>query len=141
MPASLIQTNRSIEALSWKSVVRYPGIIGSGAFVCYVSWNVWWIAHCMVPPSMLIGLLGIPAPTTGMTRSVIAFSQGNWSAGFLWNPMTVPFLLMLAWTIAELMRNRFNHGPLMLSRQCAWSWFGVLLAGWIAKLVIGPDWW
>jgi hypothetical protein len=83
---------------------------------------------------MLIGLLG-------MTRSMIAFSNGHWIAGILWNPLTAPFLLTLFWTIAELMRNYFRGERMVLSKRCAWSWFGTLLIAWIAKFVTGPDWW
>ena len=121
--------------------MRFPGIFGTVAFLGYVIWNVRWIAQSTIPPSILIGVCGVPAPTTGMTRSVRAFVEGNWSHGFLWNPMTIPFCALLLWTLVEIACKLSSRDRLVISKLCAKCWFGGLLVAWIAKFSLGAQWW
>src|ERR1700761_6262851 len=86
-----------------------------GAFAFYVFWNVVWITSGRVPPSMLQAFTGIPCPTTGCTRSVLASFQGHWSEAFLWNPFTLVYGLLFAWSAAVLAAQLLKHRRLALS--------------------------
>ena len=126
---------------SWRTLYRFPGILGALAFAYYLAWNIRWIAVGMVPPSILLGVFGIPAPTSGMTRSTLALLDGDWSAAFLWNPFTLPFYAVLAWTAIEVTARLLRKQRLVISKPLAITWPTILLAAWITKFVLGPQWW
>jgi hypothetical protein len=128
-------------SVSWRSALRFPGLFGTLGFGGYLAWNGYWLAQGRIPPSLLLGLTGLPAPTTGMTRSTLALLQGDWEAGFLWNPFTLPFCALLMLTAAELAWKRARAGRLILSKPLALAWPAVLFAAWITKLSMGPRWW
>ena len=128
-------------SVSWRSAVGFPGVLGTAAFVLYVGWNVRWLAQGQLPPSILLGLVGLPAPTTGMTRSTLAFLEGSWSTAFLWNPFTLPFGALLIFTACEIAWKRTTRRRLVLSHTLALAWPVLLLAAWITKLTMGPRWW
>ncbi|MEX1090689.1 MAG: DUF2752 domain-containing protein, partial [Phycisphaeraceae bacterium] len=65
------------------------------AAVCYAGWNAWWLAHGLVPPSLLAAATGLPSPTTGGTRAMMALGHGNWLASLRFNAMAVPISLLL----------------------------------------------
>lgn len=126
---------------SWRSALRFPGILGSLAFAFYFAWNVRWIARGAIPPSILVGVFGIPAPTTGMTRSTLAFLRGDWTSAFLWNPFTLPFYLVLVWTGVEVASQLIRRQRLVISKPLVLTWPAMLLAAWITKLALGSQWW
>lgn len=128
-------------AVSWASLIRFPGIIGTIAFIGYLAWNVRWLAASRVPPSILIEIFGIPAPTTGMTRSTVALLDGEWKTAFLWNPLTIPCYLILAWTAVEILPKLRRKQHLALSKPLAVSWPALLLTAWVTKFMLGPQWW
>ena len=132
---------RSRSGVTWSSVVRFPGILGTLAFAFYLAWNIRWLAAAAVPPSILLGIFGIPAPTTGMTRSTLAFLNGDWGEAFLWNPFTILFHLILAWTAVEITSTLLRRQRLALSKPLAVTWPVMLLAAWITKLAMGSQWW
>jgi hypothetical protein len=128
-------------SVSWRSAVGFPGILGTVAFFLYVGWNVRWLVQGRIPPSILLGLVGLPSPTTGMTRSTLAFLEGNGSIAFLWNPFTLPFCALLIFTAGEIAWKRARRRRLVLSHTLALAWPVLLLAAWITKLAMGPRWW
>lgn len=134
-------TRCSQRSFSWKSAFRFPGIVGTGAFIFYVAWNVHWIANGLIPPSIVMGLWEIPAPTTGMTRSTLALAEGDWAASLLWNPWTLPFLGVITWTMAEFVWKAVTVRRLVLSRALTLVWPAVLGLAWVTKLVMGSRWW
>ncbi len=77
-------------------------VFGLGMLACYLCWNVWFLAKGQVPPSMLRGLIGLPAPTTGGTRSFLALLQGHLTASLYYNPMTLPILALLLVTLGQV---------------------------------------
>ena len=127
--------------VSWRSALGFPGILGTTAFALYVAWNACWLAQGRIPPSILLGLTGLPAPTTGMTRSTLAFLAGDWSAAFLWNPFTLPFCALLIFTAGEIVWKCVKKSRLVLSKPIAVAWPTVLLTAWITKLAMGSQWW
>lgn len=126
---------------SWRSALRFPGVLGTVAFAFYLAWNIRWLAAGAVPPSILLGVFGIPAPTTGMTRSTLAFLRGDWTAAFLWNPFTLPFCGILWWTLLEVGARWIRKQRLLLSKPLVLAWVIMLVAAWITKLAMGPTWW
>lgn len=53
-------------------------------------------------------LFSVPCPTCGMTRSAIAFLRGDIALSLYYNPVTVPFGLLLLFAIHKdlLMKNK-----------------------------------
>jgi hypothetical protein len=127
--------------VSWRSALGFPGILGTLSFGLYVAWNACWLAQGRVPPSLLLGLTGLPAPTTGMTRSTLAFLEGDWSAAFLWNPFTLPFCALLLFTVGEIAWKYVEKRRLVMSKPLAVAWPTLLLVAWITKLTMGSQWW
>lgn len=128
-------------SVSWRSALGFPGILGTIAFGLYVAWNVRWLVQGQIPPSILLGLTGLPAPTTGMTRSALAFVDGNWWTAFLWNPFTLPFCALLILTAVEIAWKYVKKRRLVMSKPLVVAWPSVLLVAWITKLAMGPQWW
>lgn len=121
--------------------VRGLRCVALAFFLVYVIWNGWWLAQRQFAPSLLVALTGLPAPSTGMTRSVRALLAGEWGQGLLWNPFTLPllglFVLSLAWLALQACRRQ----RLALPRGLAWGWWATLLAAWATKLLLGPQYW
>jgi hypothetical protein len=107
----------------------------------YVGWNVYWLAHRQVPPSMALHLFGIPAPSTGMTRSVRAMREGQWRAAMQWNAFTLPILALYGASVGVLAWRACRRQRLVLPPWLGWGWLIVLVAAWVTKLVQGPAWW
>jgi len=109
--------------------------------VVYVAWNLLWLATGQAPPSLMLTLTGFPAPTTGMTRSLLCLGRGDVAQSLLWNLMTVPVgglflvsLAMLAWQACRGQRVR-------LPRWNARLWGLLLVIAWILKFALGPAYW
>ena len=113
-----------------KGVRRLVAIVlGVSILLGYVAWNAFHLAAGRVPPSMLTGITGLPCPTTGGTRSFLALVHGNLPGSLYYNPITVPILVLFAWTLVHAIRQ--NSGGVWLYR----AWVGLLLMGWIIKLL------
>lgn len=111
------------------------------SFVAYVAWNAAWMAVGRIPPSALRAILGIPCPTTGCTRSIVALVHGNLHASLAWNPFTTPILILLAVSLQALFVAGLRKKELILPRWMGNAWLGVLLAAWAAKFLLGPAYW
>lgn len=121
-----------------RRVVRPVAI---GAFIFYLVWNVTWILGGQIPPSILRSMFGLPCPTTGGYRSVLAFCEGNFAQSFLFNPMMPAYILLLVCSIAVLLRQMYNRERLVLRPFIAWMWCVSLVIGWAAKFVLGKQYW
>jgi uncharacterized protein DUF2752 len=75
--------------------LKYQAIraVGVAAFLGYVAWNIFWIAKGRVPPSILTAITGLPCPTTGGCRGVLALIHGDWRRSILWNPLAPVYSL------------------------------------------------
>ena len=111
------------------------------SFVAYVVWNAAWLAVGRIPPSALRAILGIPCPTTGCTRSIVALVHGNLHASLVWNPFTTPILILLAVSLQTLLVAGLRKKELLLPRWLGNAWLGVLLAAWAAKFLLGSAYW
>lgn len=112
-----------------------------GMFGFYVFWNGAWIASGRVPPSMLQAFTGIPCPTTGCTRSLIAFLHGQWAEAFCWNPLTLMYVGLLVCSAFLLGRQFWRGERLRLRPLVGWLWAIFLAVGWGAKFLIGSRYW
>lgn len=120
---------------------RITRSVALGAFVFYLVWNAAWIAHGRIPPSILREIAGIPCPTTGGIRSLIALFRGEFALSFLYNPLMLIYILLFCYSMAVLLRQRINRMRLVLSPFVAWAWCVSLLIGWAAKFVLGRQYW
>lgn len=111
------------------------------AFVVYLGWNAMWIAKGTVPPSMLKAFAGIPCPTTGGTRSMLALCHGQWRQAFLFNPLTPVYLLLFAYSVVTLSRQMLAGKRLALRQFAARAWLAALTIGWAAKFALGRKYW
>jgi len=116
-------------------------LIGSVGIAIYGSWNVFWLTRAEVPPGMLQYFTGLPCPTTGGTRSLLAILEGDVAESLRWNPLTLAYLALTLASIACLVgRCRRGHG-LLLPRALGHVWIVTLGIGWIVKLAMGPASW
>ncbi|GAB4241208.1 MAG: hypothetical protein OHK005_04020 [Candidatus Methylacidiphilales bacterium] len=130
-----------MQGLKILRVTQPAAWLGWVALVGYLAWNIYWVAHGRLPPSLWQSLSGLPAPTTGMTRSWIALGEGRWMESLAWNPFTIPltaaWLGSIGWAIVRLARRQ----PLSAPRWFLPGWLGLLLLAWAAKGFLGPAWW
>jgi hypothetical protein len=121
-----------------KHIVRFAAL---GAFVFYLAWNVAWMAHGRIPPSILRALGGVPSPTTGGYRSFVALCRGELVQSFLYNPLMLVYLLLLIYSMAVLCYQWIHRERLVLRPLIAWMWCASLLIGWAAKFALGSQYW
>ena len=134
--------------VSWRvrTALRRAGlamlrVTASAGLVCYCGWWVLWLGRGKLPPSPFLALTGLPAPTTGFTRSLLSLLRGDWHACLRWNPFSIPICVLLALSLACLGWRLLRRRPLRLGRHFLYLWAGLLLAAWAAKLLGGPAWW
>lgn len=127
---------------------RHPGArllilraFALGCFCFYIGWNIYWLLHGRVPESILLGVFGIPAPSTGMTRSLIALVRGEWVDSLLWNPFTLPVGFLFTITLRVAIGNILWRKGRVLPRRIVQMWAACLGGAWLFKLVQGPAWW
>lgn len=120
-------------------VLLRPIALGLAGF--YVLWNAAWIHSGNIPPSILTAMTGLPCPTTGGTRSLLAALHGEWANSVLWNPLTFVYLALAIYSGALLGWQLLRKERLVLNGFVARVWLAVLAAGWIAKLAIGQRYW
>ena len=111
------------------------------SFAAYLGWNLAWLASGKIPPSVLRALLGLPCPTTGCTRSVIALLHGNLHASLLWNPFTISILILLAVSLQMLFLAALRKKELILPKWMGAAWGSVLILAWLSKFVLGRAYW
>lgn len=138
-----LQGRGSKMSILWKQDwVRSPfKTIGIVAFGGYVLWNAAWLLYGHIPPSILVYCIGLPAPTTGMTRSLLSFFEGNWKDFLLFNPLTSIYIALMGISIAILVKQRIQRLPLVLPVFLAWSWLVAIVLGWLLKFAIGNKYW
>jgi len=115
--------------------------VALGAFLFYLAWNAMWIRKGRIPPSILVTFAGIPSPTTGGTRSILALCHGEWRLAFLYNPRALVYLLLFAYSVATLSHQMLAGKRLALQRFTTWAWLASLTVGWAAKVALGPKYW
>jgi hypothetical protein len=111
------------------------------AFLGYLAWNVVWLLRGRIPPSIWTYCTGLPCPTSGVCRSLLALSRGDFIAAFFFNTFTLPYLLLISLSAAELLRQSVRRRELALPPLLARAWCFALCFGWLAKFVVGSNYW
>ena len=112
------------------------------AVLCgYAAWVLFFLIRGKVPRSIFKSATGLPCPTTGGWRSLLALCRGDWETSLLYNPFTVIFLLLLAASCFFVVRCLLRREPVLLPPWLAFCWFGSLALAWLAKFLIGPAYW
>jgi len=112
-----------------------------GCFLFYLLWNAAWIAKGQIPPSILKALTGLPCPTSGGCRSLLALCRGEFYLSFCFNPLLLVYLSLFIYSLTVLLRQRIGGRRLVLSPWLAWAWCAALLVGWAAKFALGNKYW
>ncbi len=125
------------------SVVQHLICIWHGMLRCcaiamiatYGVWQVYWLSRGQLPPAILLAATGLPAPTTGGTRSLVCLIQGDLVGSLQHNAMTIPIIFMafgsVAWVTGQAMRGNRARLP----NRIGLAWFVLLLLAWSLKLL------
>jgi hypothetical protein len=115
----------------------------------------WLIMHMDVRWSGMVGPIcvfkkatGIPCPSCGATRSMLAFIHGNFVQGFLWNPLGFFLLIALIifpfWLLYDLaLRKNSFHGfyatveKSIIQKHVAWPLVVLMLLNWCWNIYKG----
>jgi Protein of unknown function (DUF2752) len=116
-----------------------PGqrILRSIAFamlVVYLGWQIYWLAQGTIPPSLLLAATGIPAPTTGGTRSLRALLDGDWRLSLNHNAMTLPIMAISLYSFLLIVAQKCRGMKPNLPRRIVIAWVVILSLAWIIKL-------
>lgn len=110
--------------------------LGLSALAGYLAWNVAWVSHGKIPPSIFLYVTGLPCPTTGMTRSLLLLARGDVTGSLSQNPFTLPYLALVAVSLALVLRDAARRRPPALPPQLAWAWALALGAGWAVQIAL-----
>jgi hypothetical protein len=116
-------------------------LLGWSVFIVYCLWNTFWLAQGRIPPALFKAATGLPAATTGGTRSVIHFWDGNWREALAANAMTVPIVALLALTLGWLATQMLRRRRLVLPGWFFWAWAVVIALAWILKFTGDRAYW
>ena len=131
----------SVATVMSTSLHRALCLLATSGFGAYVGWWCFWLFHGRLPPAPLKALTGLPAATTGCTRSLLSLMRGDVRAAILWNPFSIlivaMFLISIGWLAVRLMMRR----KLLLPSWCLYAWMILLSLAWAAKLLGDPRYW
>ncbi len=120
-------------------LLRYLAII---AFVFYCLWNGYWLIwQRHLAPSILSYYTGLPNPGSGGTRSLKAAFAGEYMEAFLYNPFTVPFILLIAYSFCKIASNWRANKTIELPKYLGLIWIIIIALAWITKFIIGAKYW
>jgi hypothetical protein len=71
----------------------------------------------------------------------MALLHGDLHASLLWNPFTVPIILLLALSAWMLSRAGLKKTVIVLPSWMGAAWCGVLFLAWVSKLLLGRTYW
>jgi hypothetical protein len=134
----LCDSARPAPATVWRFVLRTAF---AGLALIYFGWNLYWLVQLRLAPSLFQALTGLPCPTTGCTRSMLALLRGELSESLRYNALTVPICLLLAATCSQLLGQGLARKRLALSSWLVWVWAVILPLAWLLKLAGNPAYW
>ncbi|MBT3378130.1 MAG: DUF2752 domain-containing protein [Lentisphaerae bacterium] len=112
------------------------------ALLCvYVAWNAFWLCHARLAPSLMVALTGLPAPTTGMTRSLRALVRGDLGSSLFWHPLAVPLLVLFGGSLLQVGWCLWRRHRLCLPEWVWRTWVVLLLLAWGTKFIVGRGSW
>ena len=110
--------------------------LGLSALAGYLAWNVVWVSHGKIPPSIFLYATGWPCPTTGMTRSLLLLARGDVPGSLFQNPLTLLYLALLTVSLALVLRDAVRRRPPALPPRLAWAWALALGTGWAVQIAL-----
>jgi hypothetical protein len=113
----------------------------ASALCAYVGWWIYWLVQGRLPSAPLKALTGLPAPSTGCTRSLRCFLQGQPWEALRWNAFSVPLTAMLALSVGWLAVCLLLRRKLLLPSCFLHIWSALLVLAWASKFCIGPSYW
>ena len=116
-------------------------VLGILAFSGYFCWNVFWFSKGQIPPSIWSSITGLPCPTTGVFRSLKAVFAGNYLDFILYNPFTILFLGLMVVSFYSIIRSWKANRKLLLPSYLSYVWLITIVAAWLAKFIIGRQYW
>ena len=128
----------SLLARGWRFALR---TLGASVLIVYLGWNLFWLVQLRVPPSLFQSLTGLPCPTTGCTRSMLALYRGEITESLRYNALTVPICLLLAATLSQLLSQLLARNRLAVSPWLVSLWAIILPLAWLLKLAGDPSYW
>ena len=115
----------------WYSFLR---LCAGSLLVCYIVWQIYWLAKGQLPPALFLALTGWPAPTTGGTRAILLLLQEDWRDSLDLNPLAVPMTFLLLFTLMVLVRCLLREKRIRLPEGIFRAWIIVLSVAWIVQL-------
>ena len=94
----------------------------------------------LLPACPLKSHVGIPCPTCGLTRCVMAAAGGHWAEAFHWHPVAVMLGLISPLAIGWDLRRAWTgagYPPLPDSLPLRLGVAGLLLGTWVLQIVRG----
>ncbi len=110
-------------------------------FIVYCLWWAYWLAHGQLPPALFRAVTGLPAPTTGMTRALLALREGQWRSSLAFNAMAIPIACLTGVTLACACVQAVRGRRIALPRGIVWTWVLLLAVAWVLKLVSARQYW
>ena len=111
------------------------------AFIGYVVWNAAWLLSCHIPPSIWTYCTGLPCPTTGVCRSLLALCRGDFCTAILFSPFAMPYIGLTCLSGFLVLKCHLRRHELVLPPLVVRAWFFTLSVGWVAKFVLGIEYW
>jgi hypothetical protein len=108
------------------NLLRYIGLL---AFLFYLIWNMFYLSNAQLPPSILYKLTGIPAPTTGMYRSLCALAVSDINGFLMNNPVVILFIPILTLILLGLIASYYKRERLSTKKQYTSILFMTLFFG------------
>jgi hypothetical protein len=97
------------------------------SFVFYVGWNLYFLGSGRIPPSILYHFTGVPSPTTGCVRALVALFEFRLLDSARLNPFLLVFLAMLLLTPRHVLRQRKEVGRMRLAKGFTTAWLLTLV--------------
>jgi hypothetical protein len=96
------------------AILRYIALF---AFAFYLFWNLYFLLKVQLPPSILYKITGIPSPTTGMGRSLMAIIDFNLKGFLINNPMVILFIPILILILINLFISYCKRKKLIVKKH------------------------
>ena len=116
------------EQLRLRTLLR---AVACGVGVVYVLWNCAWLLSGEIPPSMLLAFGNIPAPTSGMTRSLLSLAKGDYIASLCYNPLALPTAMLYGLSLYKRWQQEQQATRLRLGRRLVFLWIVDLALAWV----------
>ena len=133
------KTNTVMRGFGWRR--RVLTVLALSALGAYCGWWLFWLVQGSLPPAPLLAMTGLPAPTTGYTRSLCCAFDGDFASSFLYNAFALPISLLLATSVVWIGVRAVRRQTVRLPACFLHLWVITLSAAWITKLMGDPCYW